>query len=36
MYFITAIKFSKNKKVENMKYKYVYTEIKFRKIAKIC
>lgn len=36
MYFITAIKFSKIKKVENMIYKYICTEIKFRKIIKIC
>lgn len=35
MYFITAIKFSKIKKVKNI-YKYVCTEIKFRKITKIC
>lgn len=36
MYSATAIKFSKIKKVENMTYKYVCTEIKIRKITKIC
>lgn len=36
MYSATAIKFSKIKKIENMKYQYACTEIKFRKITKIC
>ena len=36
MYSATAIKFSKIKKVENIQYKYIFTEIKFRKIIKIC
>lgn len=36
MYSATAIKFSKIKKVESMKYQYACTEIKFRKITKIC